>query len=123
MRCFNHTDRDAIGTCKSCSKGLCSECAADLDHGLACRGKHEQNVVSLNSMVVRASQVQATTIRAKYVTPVFTAFMGVMFLGYGYLKQALAIFLLPLGLGFLVYSLVIFITNRRAYGRRGRNDV
>jgi hypothetical protein len=122
MRCFYHVDRDAVGTCKSCNKGLCSECAVDLDHGLACRGKHEQNVESLNSMVVRATQVQVTTVRAKYVAPAFTAFMGVMFVGYGYLKEGLTGFLLPLGAGFLVYSLVIFITNRRAYGRRGPSE-
>ena len=119
MRCFYHPDRDANGICKSCNKGLCSECSVDLDYGLACRGKHEQNVAALNAMVVNATRIQATTSKARYVAPAFTAFMGIMFLGYGYLKEGLAVFLLPLGVGFLVYSLVIFVTNRRAYGRRG----
>jgi len=73
-------------------------------------------------MVMRATQVQATTVKAKYVAPAFTAFMGIIFVGYGYLKEGLTGFLLPLGAGFLIYSLVIFVTNRRAYGRRSRND-
>jgi len=42
VRCYNHPERDAVGSCKSCCKGLCTECAVDLGHGLSCRGEHEQ---------------------------------------------------------------------------------
>jgi len=56
------------------------------------------------------------------VAPAFTAFLGVMFVGYGYFKEGLSGFLLPLGVGFLVYSTAVFIANRRAYGRQSRND-
>lgn len=28
MKCFNHTDREAVATCQHCGKGLCRECAA-----------------------------------------------------------------------------------------------
>ncbi|MBP7275989.1 MAG: hypothetical protein KBA51_07280, partial [Kiritimatiellae bacterium] len=35
MKCFNHEDRDAVGTCKSCGKGVCRECAVDMGKGLA----------------------------------------------------------------------------------------
>jgi hypothetical protein len=27
MRCFYHHDKEAVGSCKSCGKGLCPECA------------------------------------------------------------------------------------------------
>ena len=27
MKCFNHTERDAVATCQKCGKGLCKECA------------------------------------------------------------------------------------------------
>jgi hypothetical protein len=46
MRCFNHVDREAIGFCKACCKGLCPECAVDLGFGLSCRGEHEKRVAS-----------------------------------------------------------------------------
>lgn len=26
MKCFNHTDREAVGQCQSCGKGLCKDC-------------------------------------------------------------------------------------------------
>ncbi len=28
MKCFYHEDRDAVGTCQSCGKSLCKECAS-----------------------------------------------------------------------------------------------
>jgi drug/metabolite transporter (DMT)-like permease len=73
-------------------------------------------------MVIRATRVQTTTRRARYVAPAFSAFMGVMFVGYGYFKEGLTGLLLPLGAGFIVYSAVVFIANRRAYGRHDRKD-
>ena len=27
MKCFNHTEREAVATCQRCGKGLCRECA------------------------------------------------------------------------------------------------
>lgn len=27
MKCFNHTEREAVATCQKCGKGLCKECA------------------------------------------------------------------------------------------------
>ncbi|MCH5251586.1 MAG: hypothetical protein J1F22_01315 [Lachnospiraceae bacterium] len=27
MKCFNHTEREAVATCQKCGKGLCRECA------------------------------------------------------------------------------------------------
>jgi hypothetical protein len=119
MRCFNHTDREAVGTCKCCNKGLCPECAVDLGYGLACK-VHEQRAEALEAMVSRASQVQTTAQSAKYVAPAFTAFMGILFTGYGLFLDRGPKLLLLLGLGFLGYSLVVLVANRRAYG--GKNN-
>ena len=47
MHCFYHPKKAAIGTCKSCGKGLCAECAVDLDKGLACKQHCEPEVKSL----------------------------------------------------------------------------
>jgi hypothetical protein len=115
VRCFNHPDREAIGSCKACSKGLCSDCAVDMEHGLACRGKHERAVENLHNMVARAAQVQATSGKVKYAAPIFYAFMGVFFCGFGYSREGLRSFLFPLGAGFLVWSVFVFMANRRAY--------
>lgn len=118
MHCFVHTERDAVGVCKACAKGLCPECANDLGHGLACRGSHEQAVDRINQLTLRASQVQSTVGRAKYVSPVFTGTLGLIFCGYGYTHEGLKGFLLPMGCLFVIYSIIVFNANRRAYGNK-----
>lgn len=50
MKCYYHRDRDAIGTCKSCGRGLCDECHVALDKGLACRERCEQDVRNLAAL-------------------------------------------------------------------------
>ena len=121
MRCFNHPEIEALGICKSCNKGLCSSCATDLDHGLACRDKHEQSVESLNTMILRSSRVQTAATRISYIGPAFTAFMGLVFLGYGLLREGVSGFLTLLGVGFLIYSIVIFAASRKAWGKPRRS--
>lgn len=51
MKCFDHNERDAVGTCKSCGKGLCRDCAVDLDKGLACRDRCEMDVSQIISLI------------------------------------------------------------------------
>jgi len=43
MDCFYHDGRAAVGTCRACLRGLCRECAADLDRALACRNRCEEH--------------------------------------------------------------------------------
>ncbi len=46
-RCFYHPGVEAVGVCNYRAKGLCRTCAHDLGHGLACLGKHEDQVMRL----------------------------------------------------------------------------
>lgn len=117
VHCYNHTERDAVGSCKACSKGLCTECAVDLGHGLACRGAHEQRVTQLDHIISRNAQIQATAGRARYLAPIFLCFMGAVFTGYGLVYERRGNFTLLLGLGFLAYGVYAFAVNRRAFGK------
>lgn len=47
MKCFYHNNKDAVGICKSCQKGLCTDCAVDLGKGLACKNYCEEEVKGL----------------------------------------------------------------------------
>lgn len=117
MRCFNHPTNESIGTCKACHKGLCAECAEDLGHGLACKGRHEPDVELLNSIVARSARVYSVTPRSRYIAPLFGGFMGLVFLGYGFVGGGRTFgFLSLMGAGFLVYAVVLFLFNRRAFG-------
>lgn len=118
MRCFVHADRDAVGICRSCYKGLCSDCAVDLQHSLACRGAHEEEAERLHSMVSRAQRVQTTSSSARYLAPAFMVVLGVVCAGYGYAIEGVRGPLFPLGVIFLVYGVSIFLVRRRAWGTR-----
>ncbi|MGD2177434.1 MAG: hypothetical protein PVG71_06375 [Anaerolineae bacterium] len=37
MECYIHPDADAVGTCTSCGRGICSECAVEVQGKLKCR--------------------------------------------------------------------------------------
>jgi heme A synthase len=57
MKCFNHPQTDAVGTCKHCQRGLCHECASEREGGLACRGRCEAQVDAVNALIRRNIQV------------------------------------------------------------------
>lgn len=44
MRCFYHPERNAVGICSSCHRGICDECAKEIGKSLACSGNCEEDV-------------------------------------------------------------------------------
>jgi hypothetical protein len=67
MRCFYHRDKEAVGICKSCGKGVCAECAVDLDKGLACRSRCEESTRSIIALIDRNIQLAAAVPSAQIV--------------------------------------------------------
>ena len=61
MQCFNHSDRNAVGLCKVCSKGLCHDCVTDLGHGLACKDKHEAEAEGINMIITKNAKMYKST--------------------------------------------------------------
>lgn len=37
MKCYVHTDVDPVGTCTSCGRAICSQCAVEMQDKLVCR--------------------------------------------------------------------------------------
>ncbi len=37
MKCYMHPDAEAVGTCTSCGKAICGQCAVDVGSRLVCR--------------------------------------------------------------------------------------
>ena len=64
MKCFQHSDDDAVGVCKACYKGVCRHCAADLGRGLACRGVCEEEVRALIRLIESNIQISPAAARA-----------------------------------------------------------
>ena len=111
MKCFYHHDRDAVGICKACDKGLCSECAVDLTHGLACRERCEQHARAVIDMIhanIRMAPASAKLLqaapRARMGAVIFYLMMGLVFTIGGYLRSESVDFIVVIGLCFLAYG-------------------
>ena len=53
MRCFRHSQSEAVAICKHCSKGVCPECVDDTGFGVVCSPQCKEEVLSLRAMVER----------------------------------------------------------------------
>ena len=122
MRCFNHSDREAVGSCKACAKGLCSECAVDLGHGLSCRGPHEATVESYRVVLERNTKLLNAARINGVIGPLFFIVMGLLLSVYGAISpQGLNSLSFLLGCAFMLFGIVGFVRNRSTYSH-GKSD-
>ena len=116
MNCFYHSDRSAVGLCKHCSKALCTDCASDLEHGLACANKHEDEVNNLHMLISKNTKVYAAAPKSSLIAPSFYLFMGLVFAVFGFIsKRGMTDLLFIMGVGFVFFAIVTFIQNRKLY--------
>ncbi len=120
MRCFYHEDKEAVGACKSCGKGLCRECAVDLTKGLACRGRCEGDAQAVIQLIERNIQLSATSLRMmktntrlRFGAAIFHIAMGVLFIVWGLRADNLRL-IVVLGVGFIGYGTYMFLSGARA---------
>lgn len=116
MRCFNHQDREAVGSCKACAKGLCAECVVDLGHGLSCKGSHEEIVESYSSILKFNARTVSAAPRIIYLPTVFSIAMGAMFMWFG--RDDFRGFLFIVGGLLLAYGVFMFARLRTTYARK-----
>lgn len=107
MNCFYHPDTPAVGSCKYCQRGLCSECTAVIDDVLACKNRHEDEVRQLEQLAAR-NLFQSKRISSSYMrNAVFYGLVGVLFAGFGIIQYSFlglqAVFLILIGF-FLLYA-------------------
>lgn len=83
MNCFYHPAVPAIGVCKYCQRGICSECAAVVDDVLACKNRHEDEVHKLEVLNAR-NLFQSARVRSTYMrNAAFYGMVGAAFAGFG----------------------------------------
>jgi len=112
MRCFYHEDKEAVGTCKSCGKGLCRDCAVDLGKGLACRGRCEADVQGMIQLIDRNVRLSATATRTvqqgrgiRLGAGVFHILIGGLFFIFGLRDYDRLPLIVYLGAGLIAYGI------------------
>jgi hypothetical protein len=61
MECFYHEGATAVGSCRSCLRGLCRGCATELEGGLACAGRCESMVRSVVATIQQSVRYQGVS--------------------------------------------------------------
>ncbi len=111
MNCFNHSERPAVGLCKSCGKALCKDCISEVPHGLACKDACEDRVKFINCIIDSNKQaLTAANVQVKSGTA-FMIVLGIVFCLFGFLPLIISgqkgtIFLGVMGIVFLVTGLL-----------------
>lgn len=96
MRCYEHREQEALGTCNHCSRGLCAECLTEVGVKIACRTRCAESVRQLEEFLAVARS-NAAFVRTAHL---------INFLTYGFL--GLALFLLGV-VGFAGQPLLFMI--------------
>lgn len=82
MKCFRHSDADAVAICKCCAKGVCPVCAIEIHQGVACSEGCAETAKE-TSEFIRAS-VAARKLNTKgggaYFQPAFLTLLGAAFM-------------------------------------------
>jgi len=117
MVCYYHADRPAVGTCKHCQRGLCSECAIVVNDALAFRDRHEEQVSKAEKAAIRGL-LQAERAGAGYVrSGIFYGLAGAAFAILGIIQLRFlglqAVFFILIGLFLLYASAANFLEARR----------
>ena len=83
MNCYYHSEKPAVGLCKYCQRGLCSDCAAPAGDSLACKGLHEEQVRGMETLMQR-NILQSKRVGSDYMrNTIFYGVTGVLFTTFG----------------------------------------
>lgn len=87
MKCFVHHEKDAVGACKHCGKGLCTECVVEAKGGVSCRGVCEEHVEALRQLTQRAIGMHPRVSASHSRNAIYVGLSGVVFLSLGLLGE------------------------------------
>ena len=118
MKCFNHTEIDAVGVCKACNKGLCKECAVDTGNGIACHGQCEEEVMMLNRLIDRNKAIYKRSSTSYRITVLIYMAFAVVFLTTGIFLGESRILTIPMGIVFLLLAIYQTLNARKIIAKK-----
>ncbi len=109
MECFYHQGSQACGICKSCQRGVCKQCASEVNNGIACKQRCEDQAIELDNLVSNSIKMQEssellvnTASASIGAGELFNLVLGAIFAVYGIYEDT--IFLTVLGVAFLLFG-------------------
>ena len=112
MNCYIHPDTVAVGSCKNCSKGVCTGCSIDSGVGLACCTQCQEKVKQLSVMLARNQRSYAFAARTHSRNAIWLALMAVLLLTFGLLGELKA-YSIWMGLIMMLGAVFSWLNSRR----------
>jgi hypothetical protein len=131
MRCYTHSDTDAVAICQHCGKALCRTCTTAVGTKMSCHGDCEKEVENTNMILKRGKQniesgnvALRSNAKSYYATGLLIVLAGTIFLISGFKDQNIfQVKLLCWGLGFIFFGtgFYMYILGNRIIGSNDRN--
>jgi hypothetical protein len=127
MNCFNHQNVNAVALCKNCSKGICRECIEEFENGVACKETCVEQAKGITRLIAKNvkcnSKYDADYSKITLGSATFTFLFGSAFLLFGFFSQSrVQLFLITLGIIFLLSSFHTFYQMRKAMDQKKSED-
>ena len=120
MNCFYHPRMIAVATCKYCQKGLCTDCAVDLDHGVACR-QHQAEVNELYDIHFMHKQSAQNMSRIYRQSAIAMSFMGIAGVLGGLVIGRTGIILVAIGVGCIFLAIAFSVYANRMQKEKAKS--
>lgn len=88
MKCFTHSQSEAVGTCKYCFKGVCTECAKDTGIGIVCSPECHEQVKLVKAMMDRNKQAFPIAAKSHFRNAILLSLFGVLFAAFGIMERS-----------------------------------
>ena len=117
MVCYYHPDKSAVGLCKYCLRGLCSDCASNAGDSLSCKNLHESQVEAME-LLMQKNIIQSKRVGSDYMrNTIFYGIVGTLFTAFGVSQlQWLglqAVVYLMIGLALLWAAIANYLESRK----------
>ena len=113
MKCFHHHEKDAIGICKACSKGICPECAAEVGLSLACNATCVEEVAALDAQIQKARITLSAQKKNRMFMPALFMVLGSVFIAMDFYKTGGLSYRSVPGAVFALFGIAILLINQK----------
>ncbi len=124
MKCFYHPETDAVGICKNCNRGLCTECAVDVGNALACKNRCEERTKAADTIVTRNIYLSQRTGTSYSLSTLVWIVMGLLFfvLGINAGPSPMQLISILGGVLFAAVGVWVFLTRSKMPRNSSRNE-
>lgn len=113
MKCFNHSENDAVAVCKNCKKGLCKDCLTEANNGIACTSTCIEEVNQLDLLMQQSKKSHKLASGAYYKNAYIYGGFGLVFIIFGLLSKNNLEFSLTVGIIFIIGSIFSIISGNK----------